>query len=403
VGGDLAVKFKTDATNAQREALRARWGARSGGELLPGVERWHVAGGTDLEAIAQSLTQDPAVEFAQPDRLRRICTYPTPPSASQQWFLATQAGLNITTAWTSASANPPGNGVVVAIVDTGIDTSHPDLAANIATDASGNKRFIDEVGDGVEGSDVSYHNKDGNGHGTHVAGIVAANGTILGVAPGAKLLPVKTMRSTGDGDDFTIAKGLKDAADAGAVIINLSVRGPDPSPVLAEAIAYDFSKGAVVVIASGNAGQAVYYPAAYRGVISVGAVNNQRQVASYSNRGKELAIVAPGGDSPTDRARGIYSTFPTYDVVLNQEEGKSHNYAVQAGTSMATPMVSGAAALVIAEARLKGQSLSPEQVRARLLASATSIEGSGYHNSSGYGMLNPQGALLWGSHDGAGL
>jgi len=132
-------------------------------------------------------------------------------------------------------------------------------------------------------------------------------------------------------------------------------------------------------------------------------VNNQRQVASYSNRGKELAIVAPGGDSPTDRARGIYSTFPTYDVVLNQEEGKSHNYAVQAGTSMATPMVSGAAALVIAEARLKGQSLSPEQVRARLLASATSIEGSGYHNSSGYGMLNPQGALLWGSHDGAGL
>jgi len=183
------------------------------------------------------------------------------------------------------------------------------------------------------------------------------------------------------------------------------VGGPAPSPILAEAIAYDFSKGAAVVIASGNGyGVPVYYPAAYAGVIAVGATTTDRKVAPYSNIGPQLAVVAPGGNPEAggNPALGIYSTLPTYPNYLSTNLGKPLNYGVQVGTSMATPMVSGAVAILIAEARARGQSLTPAQVRTRLLASTTPLASESFNNTWGYGLLNPAKALAWASHDGSG-
>lgn len=420
VAGQVLVKFAEGATPAEQAELRERFGATATDPLLPGIERWHVA---DAARAVAGLAHEPGVEFAQPNYTRRTLAYQATDNAlANQWYLTAEKGLDMPAAWNRTTVTPPGRDVIVAIVDTGIDTSHRDLRANLLDDptaptdrAPWGKKFIDEVGEGVVTSefpnktDANYLMRDGNGHGTHVAGIVGAVGNngegVTGVAPGVKLLPVKVMRADGDGDDFTIAKGLKAAADAGAHVINLSVGGPAPSPVLAEALAYDFSKGATVVIASGNGyGVPVYYPAAYAGVIAVGATNTERKIASYSNVGPQLALVAPGGNTEAagNPALGIYSTLPTYANYLSLNSGKPLNYGVQVGTSMATPMVSGVAALVLAEARTRNVTLTPAQVRTRLLASTTPLASASFDNKWGYGMLNPTRALTWVSHDGAG-
>ncbi|HEY9855279.1 MAG TPA: S8 family serine peptidase [Stenomitos sp.] len=421
LAGELLVKYAPDVSAAEQARVRDRFHVTAPDPLLPGIERWRLAPDAASAAVA-GLAHEAAVQFVQPNYTRRTLAYQSSDSLSSQWYLTPDKGLDMPSAWSKTTVNPPGSNVIVAIVDTGIDTSHPDLQANLIPDdnapkdrAPWGKKFIDEVGDGVKttefpnGTDVNFKMRDGNGHGTHVAGIVGAVGNngigITGVAPGVKLLPVKAMRADGDGDDFTIAKALKAAADAGADVINLSVGGPAPSPILAEAIAYDFSKGSSVVIASGNGyGLPVYYPAAYSGVIAVGATTTDRKVASYSNVGPQLAVVAPGGNTEAggQPSLGIYSTLPTYPNYLSMNLGKPLSYGVQVGTSMATPMVTGAVALVISEAKAHGQHLTPAQVRTRLLASTTPLGNESFSNSWGYGMVNPAQALSWVSHDGSG-
>lgn len=426
----LLVKFQPGTAEEARVALRDSYRVKTVETLFPGVERWHLPAGAASEAI-QALAKEAALAFVQPNYVRHVLGYAASElDLTAQWGLGLSQGIDVQAAWAKCVTNPPGKGAMVAVVDTGVDTSHPDLRDNIpddpqaATDrAPWGKKFIDEVGDDLTADTgaLNFKGRDGHGHGTHVAGILGAignnapsvgaspghlnasgvAGNVVGVAPGVKILPVKTMRANGDGDDYTIAKGLKDAADAGADVINLSVGGAAPSPILAEALAYDFAKGAIVVIASGNGGTKVYYPAAYSGVIAVGALTTTRTVPSYSNRGAELALVAPGGNSSTDSRSGILSSLPTYACFSTMADAKSMNYGVQAGTSMATPFVSGAAALLIAEAKAHGYQLSPSQVRMRLLASATPL-GTGFSATTGFGLVNPSSALSWGSHDGSG-
>lgn len=424
LAGELIVKFAPGLDVEERARVRDRFGVVATDPLLPGSERWHLPAGTTAAAVTAALAATPGVEFAQPNYTRRTLAYQATDNAlTNQWYLKAPQGLDMPSAWSLTTVSPPGSGSIVAIVDTGVDTSHPDLRANLLDDPSAptdrapwGKKFIDEVKEGPKtsefpnGTDVDYAMRDGNGHGTHVAGIVGAVGNngegVTGVAPGIKLLPVKAMRADGDGDDFTIAKCLKLAADAGADVINLSVGGPAPSPILAEAIAYDFSKGATVVIASGNGyGVPVYYPAAYAGVIAVGATTTDRKVAHYSNVGPQLAVVAPGGnpDAGANASLGIFSTLPTYPNYLSLNLGKPLRYGVQVGTSMATPMVSGVAAILIAEAKARGQKLTPAQVRTRILAATTPLGAESFSNSWGFGLVNPKQVLSWSSHDGAGL
>lgn len=406
VPGQVIVKFRSETLEAARAALRDRYAATDHEGLLAHTERWRVTG--DATTLRSRLMTEPSLEWVEPNYVRQTLAFTAPERSGSlnQWYLGATRGIGVEAAW-NAMIGPgaPGAGVTVAVIDTGVDVGHPDLSARIATTSAGAKRFIDEVGNDSSASTggTNFIGKDGNGHGTHVAGILGAsagNGGIVGVAPGVTILPVKVMRADGSGDDFAIAKGLKDAADAGADVINLSVGGPAPSQLLADAIAYDLGKGATVVIASGNGYGPVYYPAAYAGVICVGATSGTSaspfSIPSYSNRGPELSLVAPGGDGDNKSAdRGIYATLPTYPNYLSIAWGKPLSYGTQSGTSMATPIVSGVAALVIADARARGETLTPSQVRARLLATVKPLGDKTFSPDWGYGLTDPLKALTW--------
>jgi serine protease len=281
------------------------------------------------------------------------------PYRSQQWDLAK---MRVAEAWPKST----GAGVTVAVIDTGVDSQHPDLAANVVSgyDAVANRAGI-----------IS----DGNGHGTHVAGTIAAvtgNGVgVSGVAPDVKILPVKVLSDNGSGYMSDTAEGIIWAADHGAQVINMSLGGPSKTAAVSNAVAYARSKGVTVVAAAGNdrqQGSPVSYPGADTGVIAVAATTSADSVAPYSNAGSYVDVAAPGS--------GIISTYPTK---LGQA------YASLNGTSMAAPHVAAVAAL------LKGyqKSLTPDQVESALKKSAVDLGRTGFDNDYGYGRVDAVAAL----------
>ncbi len=265
-----------------------------------------------------------------------------------------------------------GQGQVIAVVDSGIDPGHPDFAGRIAP--------------GWNTIQNTDNDRDDYGHGTHCAGIAAAYASgpdgVMGIAPGATLLPVKVLRADGSGSDSSVASGITWAAEHGATVISLSLGGPADAKVLDDAVAYALSRGCSVVAAMGNAGDHVKsFPAAVPGVIAVGATDRKDRIASFSQYGSWNSVSAPGV--------GIYSTFPTYHVTLNNE-GFSENYASLDGTSMATPAVAGA----VADIRAARPRLLPSQIKAILQDSADKVAGrTAFDSHYGYGRIDVLAAL----------
>jgi len=255
-----------------------------------------------------------------------------------------------------------GVGVRVAILDTGIDTDHPDLEAAIVASE-------DFTGDGIE---------DVNGHGTHCAGVVGArlNGVgFVGVAPQSELLIAKVLGNDGRGASAWIADGIYWAVDNKADIISMSLGASRSSSVIYQAIQYALFHGVVVICAAGNEGSlmtnSVGYPGRYGGVITVAAHDRNGNPSGFSSRGGEVDIMAPGTD--------IWSTY------------KDGGYQSLSGTSMATPFVAGLAALIASKHKATASSNTPldncEDMKNHLLVMATH---PGYHdNQSGYGPLQP--------------
>lgn len=368
------VRFKDGLTDQEKAAIRTRYGAKRVAPLLK-AELW------DVDRPISDIQQEPSLLYAQPNYVRRLQAFSAQePRQSEEWHLSQ---IHAPQAWSQFSGTP-GAGVTVAVVDSGVDPNHPDLQANLLP-------LVDEVKtDLLAGTD--YVGRDGQGHGTHVCGIIAAaaNGIgVVGVAPGVKILPVKVMKADGNGDDFTIAQGLKDAVDKGAQIINLSVGGTEPSSILADAVAYASEHDVLMVVSAGNDGGPVNYPAAYPGVLAVGSVDKNGVHASYSSYGPELSMVAPGGTSDS----GVLSTLPTYACYLTLYGRKPNDYGTQAGTSMATPQVTAAAALLLS----KEPSLKPAQLRERLMASTVATT---FSDTVGFGLLDVARALLWVKDDG---
>jgi subtilisin family serine protease len=267
-------------------------------------------------------------------------TFPAVPDlGGTQWDLDQ---INAPEVWAKGYT---GQGITVAVIDSGVDYTHPDLDADIwsnTRETAGNG--VDDDGNGyvddVRGWDfVDRDNTplDVDGHGTHVAGTIAAenNGTgITGVAYGARIMPVRVLDDTGNGTNLNIAAGIRYAADNGARVINLSLGGGGDSDSIKSAVQYAAEKGAVVVMASGNnSTSSPDFPAslASQWGIAVGAVDINQQVASFSNDAGASSqlkyVVAPGKD--------IYSTIP------------NKAYAYYDGTSMAAPHVAGVAALIL--------------------------------------------------------
>ena len=296
-----------------------------------------------------------AVAVAEPIRAQT-----NDPLFSQQW------GMSATT-FTNAWPTTTGTGVTVAVVDSGVAATHPDLAGRVVT----GEEFLGNTGVGVAGG-----TSDPNGHGTHVAGIVAAtanNGIgVAGAAPGARILPVRVLDASGSGWDSDVARGIDWAADHCSRVVNLSLGGPSSSMVIDAAVAYARSKGAVVVAAAGNtgaAGNTTVSPGASPGVIAVAAVDSALARASFSTSGSYVAIAAPGVS--------VLSTYPPSAYVL------------MSGTSMATPFVSAAAALVLAA----HPSCTPDGVAARLEQSAQPLGAPIPNNALGYGLVDPAAAI----------
>jgi subtilisin family serine protease len=244
-----------------------------------------------------------------------------------------------------------GSGVVVAVIDTGVQTTHPDLSG------------VTVAGYDFVNSDVDA--MDDNGHGTHVAGIVAAvnnSAGTVGAANGAKIMPVKVLNESGYGYLSDVVKGIYYATDNGARVINLSLGTTSDSDSLRKAVDYAYSKGVVVVAAAGNsASGACAYPAAYASVICVVATDTQNKLASFSNYGGEIA--APG-----------VSNYSTY---INSQ------YARLSGTSMASPHVAGAAALIMQQCKC-----GASQVRERMHTTAVDLGSPGIDGIFGYGMVD---------------
>lgn len=322
----------------------------------------------DADASLESLAGDENVEWIEPVQTWTLSGY-SDPYYKYQWNMA---GLDLE----AVHARTQGAGVIVAVVDSGV---------TVGNDGPGNVLQGYDVLDGdTDASDTAAASQSPDGsHGTHVAGTIAQltnNGVgVVGIAPQAKILPVRVGDYRGVTSEH-IAEGITWAVDHGANVINISIGGSTPSRVVEEACQYAYDHGVVVVAATGNDGYdgKISYPAAYPTVIAVGAHDGYRKETTYSNHGVQLALLAPGGDTQGD---ANHDGQPD-GILQGTITSKGWGYAMMEGTSMASPHVTGAAALLIA-AGIRG----PDAVKSALVGGAK-VEG-------GNRILDIEGALAY--------
>lgn len=326
-------------------------------------------------------------------------TWANDPCAGNQWGLV---NVRAPSAWSVTT----GAGVTVAVVDTGADFDHPDLGANLVrvagSDMTRNTAYTCPwMKPGPNARNSSAVAQDDHGHGTHVSGTVAAvtgNGIgVAGVAPAAKVLPVKVLDSDGSGSDSDVARGICFAADQGAKVINMSL-GYDPAASVivtalgndtGQAVAYAYSKGAAVLIAAGNESfPACDFPASHTRALCVGSVDRRDNHSWFSNFGTNVGVVAPGG-------LGSVFCEDTEDVWSTELPGSGldcgdNGYETLAGTSMATPHAAAVAALVAAK---YGAAATPDFIYAKLKQTADDLGSPGVDPVYGYGRVNAQRAV----------
>jgi subtilisin family serine protease len=258
-----------------------------------------------------------------------------------------------------------GRGVVVAVIDTGCDFNHIDIKDNIIQ----GKNFVE----------INKDPMDFNGHGTHVAGTIAAinNGKgIVGVAPESKIMPVKALDNSGSGSSDNIVKAIIWSADNKADIITMSLGSPVPSKAIENAINYAASKGTIIFCAAGNAGEAtdVMYPAKFNNTIAIGAIDENLNRTSFTCSGDTLDFLAPG--------HNIISCVP------------NNGYASMSGTSMSNPFAVGCASLLLSyNKKIKKYELNNTKNYIDIFKSKSkplaNPKYSGIHRYEGYGIMYP--------------
>lgn len=324
-----------------------------------------------LQNVLDELNRNPQVLRAERNpRMRALETVPNDALFANQWHLREPADHDIdaTEAWDLSTGS---GSTLIAVLDTGVDASHPDLGPAVVAGFD----FVNGDGDA----------SDDHGHGTHVAGIIAAtanNGVgVTGIDWSSKILPVKVLDAQGDGDLDTVAEGIAYAVSGGAKVINLSLGGLTGTSLLADAVAQASLAGAIVVAAAGNDNtDDAFYPSAYPEVIGVAATNLSDAKASFSSFGERVDISAPG--------ESIWSTVSMGTCSLCSPDG----YAPLSGTSMATPVIAGVLGLLHAG---PFTNVTRAERMQRLLATADNIAALNpeHLNELGAGRVNARAAL----------
>lgn len=332
------------------------------------------------DALLAALAADPRVEFAERDRAYALLTLPDDPLVGEQWNLRQ---VRAPEAWDIATG---GGDVIVAVLDSGIDGSHPDLAGRV-----------------VRGRNVRERNSDTRddiGHGTHVAGVIGARGDngigVAGLSWGVRLMPIKITNRQGDASISAAAEGIRWAVDNGARIINLSFGGLEDSRAVRLAVEDAHRRGALLVAAAGNCGEIAsfrdegcesinppIYPAALSQVIAVGALGATGELAPYSETGSYIRLTAPGGVGGSRRTNPLDYILSTWPPALPSPIDLP-GYSYEVGTSMAAPHVAGAAALVWST----NPTLGRDEVEQILFETADPLGPPGRNDRYGYGRVN---------------
>lgn len=346
---NVLVRFKT-ANALSKEGLK---------DISNG--RLNIARADLTAAEINRLKSNKNVLYIEPNDSYQLCFVPNDPVyTSNQYYWA---NINANTALDTNQ----GNGVTVAVLDSGVDLLHPDMVGQLVAG-------YNVVSPGTDPQDDS-------GHGTKVSGIIAAatNNTVgvAGLAPQAKIMPVKIFEATGNTTDGNIVNGITWAVNNGAKVINISFGATSYSNGVKDAIEWAFSQGVVLVASSGNVGDtSTYFPASYPQVISVGSTSQAEARSSFSNYGSYLSLVAPG--------ENIYSTAWVTNATPQS------TYTLDSGTSFSTPQVAAAAALLIS----RFPSITPGQVKYVLEKSARDLGVAGRDDTFGWGMLDMSAALV---------
>ncbi len=431
---DLSADARVQAAsvNPERQLRRAAWlGGRQGVSLQDGrlIDAHHqvvTASGMSAAALAAQLQRDPAVDWAEPDRRRRAMAFPqTAPNdplfpstlsndiRAGQWYLRAPtvtfvSAIDVLSAWPKAT----GNGVVVADLDTGVRFDHPDLAGQFFVDGSGASRygydFISSASDNRDGDGLDSDASDpgdwetsgqcGQGepaqnsswHGTETSSVIAArtnNGVgMAGVAPDAKLLPLRVLGSCGGLDSDIVAAmrwagglsvpGVSAVNQHPAKVINLSLGGDGSCSLVYNDVINELTaRGVVIVASAGNgSGQEVSSPANCSGVIAVAGLRHSGTKVGYSNIGPEVTISAPGGNCQNTSGACLYPITTATNAGTTVPAGSTYTDTNDPaiGTSFAAPQVSGVVALMFEV----NPTLTPAQVKSLLRSSARAFPSS---------------------------
>lgn len=389
---EVLVKFKDSFSEEMREAAISAYRAKKL-KRIPGLSiyKLQIPEGTNVEEMVYVLSRNPDVEFAEPNYVIQVTAWPNDMLFNYQYALNNSgqqigssgptgksgADVKATSAWEETKGEGE---TIIAIIDTGVDMEHPDIKNKIK---SRGKDFVNDDDDAT----------DDNGHGTHVAGIAAADTNnsegIAGVSWNCKILPAKAIDQDGSGWDYDVADGIRWAADNGADVINLSAGQDTPSMTLEQALSYAYDKNVVIVAAAGNDGLAVYYPAAYDDYcLAVAATNYNDERVTFgntngdweSNYGPEIDVAAPG--------ERIVSLVPTWYFGPG-----SFPYGWGYGTSAAAPHVAGLAALI----KSIKPHLKPAEIMNVIRYATDDVNSSSYPGKDdylGYGRINMEKALI---------
>lgn len=356
--GDIAIDLRDGNITRQNNSYYIQ-------DLVPQFQlvSYRFASFDQLKIAAHMMAEDPRVEVIAPNHRRdaHVVTGSQQHETDVKWHLEQ---YKLSAVWERIPLEAREK-IKVAVLDSGVDLDHPDLQAALLPGHNA-----------IQEGKLPWDDSQ-TGHGTHVAGIIGAQGKdVVGVATGTKIMPIKILDQHLKGDVLTEIKGIVWAVENGAHIINLSLGGPRYingkdafNQIEYAAIQYAVANGVTVVSSAGNTGGEVGYPAAYQNVIAVGSVNREGEVSWFSSDGQEVRVAAPGED--------IYSTLP------------KGQYGSMTGTSMAAPFVSGVAGLLQAH----NNDLCPYEIKQLLMASADSQGQISKKGSHSYGLINPLGSI----------